>query len=387
LLVAGAEAHISTQRFAFVDALRGFAALSVVLYHAYEGSHITGLLAHLPAWVTHLLRQGGVGVAVFFVLSGFVISHSIARSRVTLPFVGRFMLRRSLRLEPPYWFAIALAICFAQLSAHILPGKELPSFSAGQIAAHIFYLQEMLAYPEINVVFWTLCQEVQFYLVYVLLLALSRNDPAQPMQGRATALTFAVAALISLLWPIGIFTEGPWRGSFLPLWHGFLLGSGAYWAWRHPAIAPYYLVYGVILLVAGVSHSDNFTTVCALTSFVLWAAAISGRIYSACSWRWIQMLGAISYSLYLTHNPITGAAFRVGYMVTGRSLILEAVWWSLATCACLVFAWGVWWLVERPSIRLARRVGLAPARAEDASSVGQGARTSVIEVRGPPRTL
>ena len=55
------------------------------------------------------------------------------------------------------------------------------------------------------------------------------------------------------------------------------------------------------------------------------AAAVSGRIYSACSWRWIQMLGAISYSLYLTHIPITGAAFRVGYMVTGRSPILEAV--------------------------------------------------------------
>jgi peptidoglycan/LPS O-acetylase OafA/YrhL len=386
LFVAGAEAHISTRRFAFVDALRGLAALSVVLYHAYEGSHIAGLLAHLPAWVTHLLRQGGIGVAVFFVLSGFVISHSVARSRVTLPFVGRFMLRRSLRLEPPYWFAIALAICFAQLSARVLPGKELPAFSAGQIAAHIFYLQEMLGYPEINIVFWTLCQEVQFYLVYVLLLALSRNDPAQPMQGRATALTFAGAALISLLWPIGIFTEEPWRGSFLPLWHGFLLGSGAYWAWRHPAIAPYYLVYGAILLVAGVSHGDNFTTICALTSLVLWAAAISGRIYSACSWRWIQMLGAISYSLYLTHNSITGAAFRVGYMVTGRSPILEAVWWSLATCACLVFAWGVWWLVERPSIRLARRVRLAPARAEGAPSMG--AREAVIdEAQGPPRTF
>jgi hypothetical protein len=50
--VAGAEAHLSTQRFVFVDALRGLAALSVGLH---EGSHIAGLLEHLPAWVTHLL--------------------------------------------------------------------------------------------------------------------------------------------------------------------------------------------------------------------------------------------------------------------------------------------------------------------------------------------
>jgi peptidoglycan/LPS O-acetylase OafA/YrhL len=178
----------------------------------------------------------------------------------------------------------------------------------------------MLGYREINIVFWTLCQEVQFYLVYVLLLALSRNDPAQPMQGRTTALTFAVAALISLLWPLGILTDGPWTGgylpttegplrtSFLPLWYGFLLGSGAYWAWRHPAIAPYYVVYGAILLVAGVLHSDYFTTTCALTSFVLWAAPMSGRIYSACSWRWIQMLGANSYSLSRSRQLLSGWA-------------------------------------------------------------------------------
>ena len=221
----------------------------------------------------------------------------------------------------------------------------------------------MLGYPEINVVFWTLCQEVQFYLIYVLLLALSRNDPSQPMQGRATTITFAVAALVSLLWPLGIVTEGPWRGSFLPLWHGFLLGSGAYWAWRHPKITPYYLAYGASLLVAGVWHSDNFTTVCVLTSLLLWAASISGRIYTACSWYPIQMLGAISYSLYLTHNPITGAAFRVGYMVTGRSPILEAFWWLLVTCTCLMVAWVIWWLVERPSINLARRIRLASTRA------------------------
>ena len=186
--MAGAEARISTQRFALVGALRGFAALFVVLHHASEGGHVTGLLAHLPVWVPHLLKQGDVGVAVFLVLSGFVISHSVARSRVTLPFVGRFMLRRSLRLEPPYWLAIALVICLAQLSARVLPGRELPSFPAGQIAAHIFYLQEMLGYPQINIVSGRCARRCSSISSNVLLLALSRNDPAQPMQGRATAL-------------------------------------------------------------------------------------------------------------------------------------------------------------------------------------------------------
>lgn len=348
------------RRFAFIDALRGFASLSVVLYHAYEGGHIAGVLALLPAWVARVLKQGDLGIAVFFVLSGFVIAHSVAGSRVTFSFAGRFMLRRSIRLDPPYWLAIGLAIAFAYLSARFVPGKQLPQLSLAQLAAHILYLQENLGYPEINPVFWTLCLEVQFYLVYVLLLALSRNDPAKPMQGRATALTFAAAALISLLWPLGILTDGPYRGSFLPLWHGFLAGAGAYWAWRSPAITSCYLAYTAVLLVAGTLRGDAFTIACALTALGLWAVAARGRLYSALDWRWLQTLGAISYSLYLTHNPITGATFRVGYMLTGRSPFLEVVWWIMATAACIAFAFAMWWLVERPSIRLARRIRLEP---------------------------
>ena len=238
-------------RFTLVDALRGVASLSVVIYHAAEGRHLTGLLALLPAWVAQVIKQGGLGVAVFFVLSGFVIAHSVARSRVTFSFVGRFMLRRSIRLDPPYWLAIVLAISFAYLAAHFVGGKEQPQVSLAQIAAHVFYLQEIFGYPGFNSVFWTLCQEVQFYLVFVLLLAVSHNDPAKPMQGRATALVFAGAALISLLWPLGILSDGPYRGSFLPLWHGFLAGAGAYWAWRNPSSAIYCVAYIAVLLVAG----------------------------------------------------------------------------------------------------------------------------------------
>jgi peptidoglycan/LPS O-acetylase OafA/YrhL len=350
--------RVPQQRFTFVDALRGIASLSVVLYHAAEGRHISGLLALLPSWVAQALKQGGLGVAVFFVLSGFVIAHSVAKSRVTYSFVGRFMLRRSIRLDPPYWVAIALAVIFAYLSAYFVTGKAQPQFSFAQIAAHVFYLQEILGYPGINTVFWTLCQEVQFYFVYVLLLALSHNDPARPMQGRTTALTFAGAALISLLWPLGILSEGLYPGSFLPLWHGFLAGAGAYWAWRNPAAASYCLAYIAVLLVAGILRGDSFTVACALTAIALWTVAARGRLYSAFDWRWLQGLGAISYSLYLTHNPITAATFWLGYTLTGRSPFLEAVWWVITTAACIAFAFGMWWLVERPSINLARRVRL-----------------------------
>jgi peptidoglycan/LPS O-acetylase OafA/YrhL len=349
------------QRFTFVDALRGVASLSVVFYHSSEGRHIAGLLALVPAWVTQVFKQGGLGVAVFFVLSGFVIAHSVAKSRVTLSFVGRFMLRRSIRLDPPYWLAIALVIAFAYLSAHFA-GSELPEVSTAQIAAHVLYLQEILGYPGLNAVFWTLSQEVQFYLVYVMLLALSQNDPAKPMQGRSTAMTFAGAALISLLWPLGILSDGPYDGSFLPLWHGFLAGAGAYWAWRNPEYAVYCLAYISVLLVAGILRSDSFTIACALTAIALWAVAARGRLYSALDWRWLQGLGAISYSLYLTHNPVTAATFWLGYTLTGRTPILEAVWWIITMTACISFAALMWWLVERPSINLARRIRLERTR-------------------------
>src|ERR1019366_7007946 len=104
-------------RFAFIDALRGLAALSVVLFHAKEGNHTPDMFSLMPGWIAALFDNGNLGVAVFFVLSGFVISHSIYAERVSAPFAGRFMLRRSLRLDPPYWAAIALSLGFAFLSA------------------------------------------------------------------------------------------------------------------------------------------------------------------------------------------------------------------------------------------------------------------------------
>jgi peptidoglycan/LPS O-acetylase OafA/YrhL len=81
----------------------------------------------------------------------------------------------------------------------------------------------MLGYPEINIVFWTLWQEVQFYLIYTA--GLYRAGPTNT--GRAMALMFAVAALFSLLWPLGSLTDRPRGGSFLPITEGPLRITGS----------------------------------------------------------------------------------------------------------------------------------------------------------------
>ena len=169
---------------------------------------------------------------MFFALSGFVIAHSVHGDRVTWPFLGRFMLRRAIRLDPPYWAALVLTLLSGWVSSMLVEGKAAPSFTGEQVLAHAVYLQEMLGYPHVNIIIRTLCQEVQFYFVCVMMLAVARNDPGLPLQGRRTAIILAAAFFIALQWPLGILSAGPWPGSFLPLWYAFLHGVGAYWAWR-----------------------------------------------------------------------------------------------------------------------------------------------------------
>jgi peptidoglycan/LPS O-acetylase OafA/YrhL len=345
-----------TRRFALVEELRGLAAMAVVLFHAHEGGHIPLLMSYLPAWIRWPIENGHLGVSVFFVLSGFVIAHSLAGRDITYPFAGRFVLRRLVRLAPPYWFAIALAIVFAVISAHVVNDKAMPEFTLAQILAHLLYLQDILGYAQINPIFWTLCLEVQFYATYALMLALARDDQSTTRLNQRILIICAMAALVSLLWPLGLADTQPWSGSFLPFWFSFLLGVGAHASWKHPEIKPFYLGYVAIVFAFGMLHRNEVTVTCALTALVLYCGASLGFLFAGLGLLSVQMLGTVSYSLYLTHNPITGAVFRLGYMLTGKSVASELFWWPITIAACVAFATAIWWLIERPSMAIAKRV-------------------------------
>lgn len=354
----------TARRFTLIDGLRGLAALAVVLYHAHAGGHLVETAAALPA--VRVLSYGHLGVAVFFVLSGFVVAHSLHRARMTGSALGGFVLRRSLRLDPPYWVAIALCLLAASANggARALPG-------APALLAHLAYLQDLLGIAPISAVFWTPCLEIQFYLGYALVLLAGRNAPGEPLQGRRTAMLLAAAGAISLLWPLGLEPAVP-EGLFLPLWHGFLLGVGAYWAWRQPGCRTFFLACAAAVLVGAWHTGSEFSAACAATAVLLYGASRTGHLVTAIDWRWLQGLGAVSYSLYLSHNPVTGAVFRVGFRLTGRTVLTELLWLAVAVLTCVAVAAVLWHLVERPSMALSRRVGRFARRGADPVVPAQG---------------
>lgn len=352
----------ATGRYLFIDSLRGLAALAVVLYHAAEGHHIDALASVLPGPVWAVIAHGHLGVAVFFVLSGFVIAHSMCRHDVTPGYVGRFMIRRSLRLDPPYWASMVLTVAIAVLSTRFVPGKTYDVPDVGHVMAHVFYLQGFLGITPISVVYWTLCLEIQFYLSFSLLMLLVTTLRRRRAPGAALALVLVPAVLFADLWALGM---GPFHvpGLFLGFWHLFLAGVTVWWAMHRPEdriAAPLAIANLVLLAAAGVVQADAPLLAGVMTAATIYVAGHRDKLGTWLAARPLQALGAMSYSLYLIHNPITGAAFRVGYRLTGRSLWLEAVWFVLVTGLCIAVAYVSYRLIERPSLALGHRIPLFP---------------------------
>jgi peptidoglycan/LPS O-acetylase OafA/YrhL len=354
----------SAARYRFIDALRGLAAVAVVGFHAKAGHHIDALCHAMPPFASTLLGRGDLGVEVFFVVSGFVLAHSMADADVDLRYVGRFLLRRQVRLDPPYWASMLLVVALGALSNRIVPGKAFVPPGPGRVLAHVFYLQDLLGVAPLNSIYWTLCIEIQFYLAFALmmLLATALRRRGLSVDSAFYAVTLPAVA-VSDLWPLGL---APFevRGLFVPHFHLFVAGVTVWWAVvprRGDRRAAGFAVGSLALLgIAAGARGDVALGAGAATAGAILVAGTLGKLTTWLSARPLQFLGAISYSLYLVHNPVTGALFRAGYRLTGDTVALEAMWMGLVLGLCAALAYVFHRVVERPSLALSRKI--APRR-------------------------
>jgi hypothetical protein len=299
-------------------------------------------------------------VDIFFVISGYVIALSVDRGAPTPSYFGRFILRRSIRLDPPYWSAILLELLLLHATLRFFPAIAITLPSTPQLLSHLIYAQELLGYGSVVPVFWTLCYEVQFYAFFVGLVVLGAMLPARIRTPTWTGLFWAA------LFALSLWTRY-WRPAELPMgiaidrWFQFFIGVLTYRAvTKAGRMSTLVAAWTGLALAVGLAGAPAIQLLAVLVSSVLVMTSWDPRWSRALSVRPLRFLGAISYSLYLYHSSV-GWRF-----VSLIQKIVPGSWQPPFAIAVYVvgisgsigFATVLWLAIERPCLRLCQRIRL-----------------------------
>jgi len=175
----------SMPRIPSLDGLRAISIVLVMGLHTLQRHD----LSHHSSFLWYALFNGGTGVYIFFVISGYLITSLLLheQSRTGGISLGSFYLRRAFRILPPLYFYVAVVALCAALGRLALPRIDLLS------ALFFFHNYAATSMGWSVEHFWSLSVEEQFYLIWpvVLILCLSRPGPL----GRRLALRFAVVVI------------------------------------------------------------------------------------------------------------------------------------------------------------------------------------------------
>lgn len=367
-----------SQRLPEIDALRGLAACSVVIWHSLlvfswmeantraDGLTPLNVLKYTPL---RMLAAGPQAVMLFFVISGFVLAIPFLDGRGA--WYGAFLVRRVLRIWPAY----ALFCAVALISATTLGGRghvgHLSSWFAGKwhapvtaavVARHALLVGDFSA-DQFNPVIWSLVHEMRISLFFPVIAVLVRRIPWRvslalvalwstvgvelvPAQANATSWLFTLnyaayfvcgALLAKHRRPVIAFLS--LRGR-----HRMFIAVAAVSFYTYPGWFPSttthahaYVVDNAAMMVGAVG-----ILVLAITSIGF------GRLLRL---RLPQIAGRISYSLYLCHAVVLLAAFHLLYTRVPTISVLAIAW---AIAAAVAYCGERF--VEQPAIRFGRRL-------------------------------
>ena len=327
----------SRQRIGVINALRGVAALAVAWGHFVAGQ---------GKYLGASGKYGYLGVDIFFVISGFVIPWSLYRARYVLRDYPRFLLKRNVRLYPPYLASIAITLLATNFI--LVPLFHVPhmTITGRDLLLHFAYLNDLAHVPWVNVVYWTLAIEFQWYLLIGLLLPLLAS--ARPLARFATT-SLMMLAYFTFYWDRLVL-------HYLPV---FLIGVFVF-QYRARIIEMREML-GLIAVMVLATHR--------LSGWLVPAVAVPTGLLIALSTfenRAMDRVGDVSYSLYLLHLPIGVSLIGLLAHWIPYSSYFLGVLDAIGVAASMWAAWLVYQLIEKPSqelsssIRFARRAPKPP---------------------------
>jgi peptidoglycan/LPS O-acetylase OafA/YrhL len=352
-------------RFGTIDGLRGVAAISVVFFHL-SGNLQAELALLFPDFLNLAFSYGYLGVPVFFVISGFVISLSIGSHAITKGYFGGFVLRRSIRLDPTYWVSIIIALLLLLIKEYYI-GEPIDFPSMSNILFHMFYLQDVFSInPKISVIYWTLCLEVQLYLFYILSLWLAQKLTAKQSNSSNNlhCIIILLIGLVSLLADYQLITI-PISGLFLSSWHYFLMGVLVSNTVRKlPNSGTILLVWLILEVTFQSSIFIKAYSIAGILSciaiYILWRNEMLNKSLTS---RPFQFLGKISYTLYLLHPDIGWKVISIGKSLFQDQLspLVAGGLFVLGIVVSIFAAYILHLAVEKPTLLLCNKLKKYPA--------------------------
>jgi peptidoglycan/LPS O-acetylase OafA/YrhL len=308
--------------FPALDGVRGLAILLVLAHNLDLMETYRGLIGH---WLKWNMDIGWVGVQLFFVLSGFLITHGLIANRTAPDYYQTFYMRRVLRIFPLYY--AVLLFTFGVLAVVNLQPPLVAADAPNQIWFWL-YLSNWtgpagICGPSLPH-FWSLAVEEQFYLVWPLVVRHATSRQLLRFCGVVFAASFA------LRWgmvAIGTNPEAIYESS-LSRMDALAIGAAAAAAFSMPTVAAQLslrrnriLVASLLLGLVGLVATRGYPrvlpigqtmgySVLALVFAGLIVAAVAADNAGAGGWaaylrlRPLRALGKYSYAMYIFHKPL-----------------------------------------------------------------------------------
>jgi|SRR5580658_151660 peptidoglycan/LPS O-acetylase OafA/YrhL len=312
------------RHFPELDGIRGLAIVGVLCSH---GAGLSGLFdgSH-NALADKLLRYACVplwgGVDLFFVLSGFLITGILLRTKTSESYFSSFYARRVLRIFPIYYLVLTLSLIGGHVSAAF--ASQLPAWTSWRVA-YFFYVQNwpMFWHDEkmmsgIWGAYWSLAVEEQFYFIWPLVVSLLPEK----------TITWICFIGVACALPLRIFLSLHYFGISFGLAQitssrvdGLFLGSAcAIYVFRHKRPVPmrWIIASGAVgLMIMGyivafhhheLVGTENWMTTLGITGFALLSGALVAISPYHIKWidhvltmSWLRAAGKYSYGIYVYH--------------------------------------------------------------------------------------